>query len=143
MLEGAGVESRRLDRFIAEPSFELSLIGGSVRSLAELEAWRANLHSTHLELGYRIDSVDVQPVGEDVHRARFEFERRAVDDGGFPHIARREHTWLVRNVPGEAPVTINRLDQQRYLRIVADVEDRDLGSVVGDLVSEPDSGTGV
>jgi len=113
-LEGGTLESHALDDFMAEPSFELSLIGGDVESLTELEAWRAKLSSTHLELGYQIGSVDVEPVGEDLHRARFEFERRAVDDEGLPHIARREHVWLVRNVPGEAPVVL-RIDERPLL----------------------------
>jgi len=113
-LEGRALESHTLGRFMAQPSFELSLIGGPVRSLAELEAWRANLHSTHLELVYRIGSVDVETAGKDLYLARFEFERRATDEIGIPHIARREHTWLVRNVPGETP-GILRIDERPLL----------------------------
>lgn len=114
VLEGATLESRNLAGFMAEPSFELSLIGTSIRSLAELEAWRSDLLSTRFQLVYRIDSISVESVGEDLHRARFEFERRAVDSGGTPHIARREHSWLVRDVPGKAPVIV-RIDERLLL----------------------------
>ncbi|MBW2361357.1 MAG: hypothetical protein JRG84_10675 [Deltaproteobacteria bacterium] len=114
VLEGGSHESRGLDGFVAEPSFELSLIGASVRNLGELESWRSNLRSTHPELEYRLDTIRVALVGEDLQRARFEFERRAVDDGGVPHLARREHSWLVRDVPGEAPVIV-RIDERPLL----------------------------
>lgn len=114
VLEGGTLESRNLDGFMAEPSFELSLMGTSIRSLAELEAWRSDLLSTRFQLVYRVDSISVESVGEDLHRARFEFERRAVDSGGTPHIARSEHTWLVRGVPGRAPVIV-RIDERPLL----------------------------
>jgi hypothetical protein len=114
VLEGRTLESRTLGRFMAEPSFELSLVGGDVQSLTELEAWRASLQATHLELEYQIGSIELEPVGDGLHRARFEFDRRAVDDEGIPRIARREHAWLVRNVPGEAPVIL-RIDERPLL----------------------------
>ncbi|MBW1884306.1 MAG: hypothetical protein JRJ58_12300 [Deltaproteobacteria bacterium] len=37
-----------------------------------------------------------------------------MDDEGLPHIARREHVWLVRNVPGAAPVVL-RIDERPLL----------------------------
>ena len=114
VLEGGASGPRDLDGFLAEPSFDLSLIDTSIQSLVELEAWRSNLHSTHLQLDYRIDSIDVESLDDDLHRARFKFERRAVDDGGVPHLARREHDWLVRDVPGEAPVIV-RIDERALL----------------------------
>jgi hydrophobic/amphiphilic exporter-1 (mainly G- bacteria), HAE1 family len=40
---------------------------------------------------------------------------------------------LVKFNAGEAPVAINRLDQQRLITVSATVEDRDLGSAVADL----------
>ncbi|MCA9114140.1 MAG: efflux RND transporter permease subunit [Planctomycetaceae bacterium] len=40
---------------------------------------------------------------------------------------------LVDFAPGEAPVSINRLDRQRYVVVAADVADRELGFVVTDL----------
>lgn len=113
-LEAGSVESRTLGRFMAEPSFDLSLIGGSVRNLSELDTWCAHLHSTHYELAYQIGLVDVETVGQDLHRARFQLDRRSVDDHGVPHIARREHAWLVRVVPGEAPVIL-RIDERPLL----------------------------
>lgn len=114
LLEGGTLESRDLGSFVAELSFELSLIDASIRSLGELEAWRSKLSLTHLQLEYRIASIDVQTVGDDLRLARFEFERRAVDDEGIPHIARREHAWLVRDVSGEAPVIL-RIDERPLL----------------------------
>jgi len=114
VLEEERAEPRSLDRFMAEPSFELMLIGGRVKSLAELDAWLAHLHSTHYDLAYEIGSVDVESVAHDLHRVGFEFERRAVDGLGARHVARREHAWLVRVVAGRAPVIV-RIDEQPLL----------------------------
>ncbi len=92
------------------PSFELSLLAGTIRNLAELESWRAQLHASHHEVSYQIDPIDVDPVGEGLHRVRFEFGREFLDDAGIPHIARREHTWLVRDVSGRGPAIL-RIDE--------------------------------
>ena len=114
-LETAPFESGTLEGFVAKPSFELSLIGARVRSLDELAAWRSHLGATHRNRVYKIDSIHLEPAGDDLHwSARFEFERRAVDDGGSPHIARRAHTWRVRATPGE-PLVIVRIDARPLL----------------------------
>ena len=111
LLEGRTLESRTLDDFPAESSFEFSLAEGSVRSLDELQAWLSNLRSTYPRIEYRIDPIRIDSVGGDLYRARFELDRRALDRGGTPHIARREQLWLVRDLPGGAPVML-RIDER-------------------------------
>ncbi len=105
-LEAETRASRSLNGFMAEPPFELSLLDRNIKSLAELETWRADLHARHLELEYEIGPVKVESAGKALHRVRFEFERRSLDDEGIPHIARRRHTWLVRVVPGHDAVIL-------------------------------------
>jgi hypothetical protein len=58
--------------------------------------------------------IHVVPVAGDVHRARFEFDRRAIDTSGAPHIARREHTWLVRRTKNDPPVIL-QIDERPLL----------------------------
>ncbi len=115
VLESEDPEAGKLERFLARSSFELSLVGEeTLETPVELEAWRANLHSTHPRLEYRLDPIAVELVDSGLFRAHFELERRAVDSEGIPHIARREHDWLVRDVPGGAPVIL-RIDERPLL----------------------------
>jgi hypothetical protein len=45
---------------------------------------------------------------------RFQLDRRALDETGFTHVARREQTWLIRDLPGVPPAVL-RIDEQRSL----------------------------
>jgi hypothetical protein len=113
-LEVGAFEPRSVDDFLADPSFEFSGAGESVLSRGEFRARLSNLRSTYVQIEHRIDEIRVEPVGEDLYQARFEFERRALDEAGTPHVARREHTWLVRNQPGHAPAIL-RIDERPML----------------------------
>ncbi len=114
LLEGQTLESSTLDDFLAKPSFEFSLAEGTVRSPSEFRAWLSNLRSTYPQIEYRIDAIRVDSVGEGLYQARFELDRRALDKVGAPHIARREHIWLVRDFPGNAPVIL-QIDERPLL----------------------------
>jgi hypothetical protein len=114
LLEGQTLQSSTLDDFLAEPSFEFSLAEATVRNPSELRAWLSNLRSTYPKLEYRIDAIRVDSLGEGLYQARFELDRRALDEAGAPHIARREHIWLVRAFPGDAPVVL-QIDERPLL----------------------------
>lgn len=93
-----------LQRLFSSASLELSFVGGTLRTRDELEAWIASLRSTYPRAEYRVESLTVEPVGEDVYRARFEVERRAWDHAGLLHLARREHIWVLGTASGEGPI---------------------------------------
>ncbi len=114
MLENPRSDTDRLDAFMAKPSFETSLIGSSTRDLKELGIWFSELRSSHSELRYRIESIDVEPAGENLHSVRFEIERRSVDASGLAHVARREHIWLVLDDPEQAPAIL-RIEERPLL----------------------------
>jgi len=114
LLEGQTLESSTLDDFLARPDFEFSLAEGTVRSPSEFRAWLSKLRSTYPQIEYRVDAIRVDSVGEGLYQARFEFDRRALDEAGAPHIARRKHIWLVRDFPGEAPVIL-KIDERPLL----------------------------
>jgi hypothetical protein len=58
----------------------------------------AQLDATDPEVEYRVGPVRIDPAGGDLYEARFEFDRLASDEAGISHIARREQTWLVRDL---------------------------------------------
>ena len=111
LLEGKRGEPRELADLVAQPSFAFSSADGSTRNLAELRSWASNLRSTHLQLEFRIGPIRLDSVGDGLHRARFEFDRRAQDQTGIPHVARGEQTWLVRGLMGGAPAIL-RIDER-------------------------------
>jgi len=106
LLEGQTLESRTLDDFLAAPVFEFSLADRTLRSPSELRAWLSNLRSSYPQLEYRIDAIRVDSIGEGLYQVRFEFDRRSLDKAGAPHIVRRKHIWLVRDLPHDAPVIL-------------------------------------
>jgi hypothetical protein len=114
LLEGKTGEARDLADLVAQPSFAISSADGSTRNLAELRSWASSLRSTHLQLEFRIGPIRVDSVGDGLHRARFEFDRRALDETGIPHIARAEQIWLVRGLMGNAPAIL-RIDERPLL----------------------------
>jgi hypothetical protein len=113
-LEVGAFEPRSLDDFPADLSFEFTGAEGSVLSRSEFRARLSDLRSTYAQIEHRVDEIRVEPAGEGLYRARFEFERRALDEAGTPHIARREHTWLVQDEPDE-PMLILRIDERPML----------------------------
>jgi hypothetical protein len=85
------------------------------RITALVRAWLSDRRAEHPRVEYRfIGDIRIDPAGEGLYRARFEFDRLAEDDAGTPHIARREHTWIVRDVPDATPVIL-RIDEQSKL----------------------------
>jgi hydrophobic/amphiphilic exporter-1 (mainly G- bacteria), HAE1 family len=70
-----------------------------------------------------------------------EADRRRVEDVQHVGVATASGRIIpLKNVvefdPERSPVVISRLDKQRVVQVTADVADRDLGSVVGDLQTE-------
>ena len=99
---------------LPEASFELTLADGKVRSRSGLRAWLFDLRTGHRQVEYRIGAIRVDSAGEGLYEAHFEFDRQAVDEAGAPHIARREHAWLVQAIPRDAP-RILRIDERPLL----------------------------
>jgi hypothetical protein len=114
LLESQPPEGDSLNGLLPEPSFELRVAVGSVRSRSGLRAWLSDLRTRSRLVDYRLGAIRVDSTGEGLHEARFRFDRQAVDEAGTPHIARREHTWLVQDFPG-APPRILRIDERPLL----------------------------
>ena len=74
----------------------------------------AQLDATDPEVEYLVGPIRVDPAGEDLYEARFEFDRRTTDDAGIPHIARREQTWLVREL-SDGTAEILQVDELKLL----------------------------
>lgn len=91
----AGVKG--LNGLLAEAPFQFELDGETLRDRGALLAWVSKFRESYSQVEFRIDPIRVEPNGPDLYRVRFEFDRRAVDEDGFPHVARREHTWIVRS----------------------------------------------
>ncbi len=106
VLEADTGEPHDLDALVSEQPFEFSFVGTTVRSLGELAAWRVEQHSSDFRVEYEIDSIRIESTEKDVRRAHFEIERRISMSGEIPRIARREHTWLIRDVVGTAPAIL-------------------------------------
>ena len=74
----------------------------------------AQLDATDPEVEYLVGPIRVDSAGEHLYEARFEFDRIASDEAGIPHIARREQTWLVRDL-SDGTAEILRVDEQKLL----------------------------
>jgi hypothetical protein len=114
LLETRAPEPSDLERFLAEPPFELTGADGRVLGIPELRERSSELHSTYVQIEHRIDEIRVEPAGDDLYRARFEVERYAVDAEGTPHLARKQASWLVR-ADAHAPPVILRIDERPIL----------------------------
>jgi hypothetical protein len=114
LLESRSSASRALEALLDPSSFELSLVDGSVRNRGELRDWLGDFRTAHPEVVHQIEAPRISPVGAGLYELRFELDRRAIDDAGFEHLARRDHTWLVRGPPGAAP-SIVRIDERALL----------------------------
>jgi hypothetical protein len=97
VLEDPTVEVVALNALLAEAPFDLALDGEVLRDRDALLAWITKFRESYSQVEFRIDPIRVEPNGQDLYRARFEFDRRAMDGEGFSHVARREHTWIVRS----------------------------------------------
>ncbi len=72
------------------------------------------LASTDPEAQYRVGPIRVDAAGEDLYQARFEFDRLQTDEAAMPHIARREQTWLVREL-ADGTTEILQVDEQKVI----------------------------
>jgi len=106
VLEDPTADASHLNRLLAGATFELSLDGRSLRNTGALLAWVSRLRATYPQIEYRIDSIRIDADGPDRYRVRFEFDRHALDAAGHPHVARREHTWIVQDNPDLSPVIL-------------------------------------
>jgi hypothetical protein len=100
--------------FIAEAPLDLSLVETGDRTPMDVVSWLHALRSLHPGVEYRLGELRFDPLEGDLVRVRFEFDRHSVDVAGLPHLARREETWLLRNLPGEAPAVL-RIEERRLL----------------------------
>jgi hypothetical protein len=113
-LQAQPSEGWAVETFLAESPLVFSLMEAGDPGPDDLSDWLLALRSPHPEVEYRLDKLRLDSPEEDLVRVRFEFERHAVDAAGLPHLARREQTWLLRNLPGELPVVL-RIEEQRLL----------------------------
>jgi hypothetical protein len=114
LLERQAVETREIDRFLAESPIVFPLTEGGSPGPNEFPTWVSDLRSPHPQVAYRIGAIRTDSAGEDSYRVRFQLDRRALDETGFTHVARREQTWLIRDLPGVPPAVL-RIDEQRSL----------------------------
>jgi hypothetical protein len=114
LLARQSLESCAVDDLVAESPFGFSLAGGSVSGPGELQAWISELRSAYPQVEYRLDVLRTQALDDGSYRAQFELNRRAVDEAGVTHVARRRQTWTIRDVPGARPEVL-RIDEERLL----------------------------
>ena len=90
-------------------------IGGPEQRIEALVHERFDaLDSADATVEYRVGPIRIDAAGEDLYEARFEFDRLASDEAGIPHIARREQTWLVRDL-SSGTAEILQVDERMLL----------------------------
>jgi len=104
-------DANSLGEFVAEPTFALVLDGASIHDRPALLAWFSELRALYPTLEYRIDPIRIHEESRTVYRAVFELDRRAIDEAGLPHVARRKHSWLVQVDPIGEPVILEIEEQ--------------------------------
>jgi hypothetical protein len=113
-LQAQPSEGWAAETFLAGSPLVFSLTEAGDPGPDDFADWLFALRSPHPEVEYRLDKLRLDSLEGDLVRVRFEFERHAMDAAGLPHLARREQTWLVRDLPGEVPVVL-RIEEQRLL----------------------------
>jgi hypothetical protein len=106
VLEDPTVEAKTLNGMLTETPFELILDGEALRDRGALLVWVSNLRAIYPQIEYSLDPIRIHAEGRDRYRVRFEFDRHALDGAGLPHVARREHTWIVRSDSSAKPVIL-------------------------------------
>lgn len=114
LISATPADSRPLQRLSREPTFEVSLIEGNVRTPVEVEAWLAELRAPQSSFEFSIESIRIVPEGEGLTRARFEVERRARGADDALHIVRWDQTWWLR-APAEGAMSVVRIEQRPAL----------------------------
>jgi len=113
-IDDPSVEAEALGELLAEPPFELVLDGTALHDRRALLARVATFRATYPEVDHRIDPIRIQAEAPSRFRVHFEFDRHAVDEAGLPHVARREHTWIVLLGPDARPV-ISKMTERPLL----------------------------
>lgn len=114
VLEDSTAEANTLSRLLAEPPFELVLNGAVLHDRPALLAWVSDLRASYPQIEYHLDPIRIREEPQDLYRVVFEFDRRALDNEGLSHVARRRHTWIVQGDPHETPVIL-RIEEQPLL----------------------------
>jgi hypothetical protein len=114
LLESQPPAAVRSEDLLPEPSFELARADETLRDPGELRSWLSSLRTHNAQVQYQVGTIRLGSGGEDLVEARFEFTREALDETGTPHIARRGHTWLLRDLAGE-PLRILRIEERPLL----------------------------
>jgi hypothetical protein len=107
ILEDPTAEATTLFDLLAQAPFELLLDGKVIRDQRALLEWSSNFRATYSQIEYRLDSVRIHPEGAGRYRVHFEFDRHALDETGLPHVARREHAWIVQDNAGGTPAIVS------------------------------------
>ena len=108
------VEANTLSQLLAEPPFELEINGAVLHDRPALLAWVSDLRATYPRIKYQLDSIRIHAEAQGLYRVHFEFDRHALDDEGFPHVARRKHTWIIQGGSSAKPVIL-RIEERPLL----------------------------
>ncbi len=107
LLEDPSSEPKALNDLLPATPFELLLDGEMLHDRDGLLAWVARLRTSYPRIAYELGPIQIQSQGSDLYRVHFEFDRRASDTAGLPHVARREQTWIVRSDSSQLPVILS------------------------------------
>jgi len=107
LLEDPSSEPMALNELLPAAPFELLLDGERLHDPAGLLAWVARLRTSYPRIAYELGPIQIQPEGSNLYRVHFEFDRRASDAAGLPHVARREQTWIVDGDASAPPVILS------------------------------------
>ncbi len=113
-LEGRNADAGGIDRLLAEYPLAFSLAEDGDPSPDGLRSWMLELRSPHPEVEYQLGEIRIDAVDAASYRVHFQLDRHAVDRQGIPHVARSEHTWLIRSRPESRPAVL-RVDTKRLL----------------------------
>jgi hypothetical protein len=107
LLEDPNAEARGLTALLSEAPFELLLEGEALHDRGALIAWLSRFRAAYSQIEHRLDPIRIQAEGRDRYRIHFEFDRHAFDQSGLLHLARREHSWIVRDDSSAVPVILS------------------------------------
>jgi hypothetical protein len=113
-LANPAIDPNQSSLFLFETSFEFQSIDEGVRNRSEFLASISNFRESSPQTEYQLDSIKIESVEPDLYRARFQFNRRSLDEAGIPHVARREHIWMVRSESNATPVIL-QIDERPLL----------------------------
>jgi hypothetical protein len=103
-----------LEAFVVASPFEVSLVEGDLADIGEFRAWVTELRGAHPQVEYQIRDIRVGLLENGSRHARFEVDRRGVDDEGAMHLTRRRMTWHLRD-PGSGPLVLEGVEEERLI----------------------------